>query len=375
MAGSLDANFGAGGMSHPYRDLSDSHFWSRAVAGPAPHELDPVVEASFQVAPEDQVATLGSCFAQNLSRYLQRSGLGYLVTEPGPEEADAAERRRRSYGVFSARYGNVYTVRQAVQLFDLAYGQWSGCEEQWRRDDGSWVDPLRPTVEPDGFASLERLDADRQSHLAAVRRVFEDASVIVFTLGLTEGWRSRMDGALFPVVPGAAGGAFDPERHEFVNFHVGEVTADLLEFADRVHTVNPGARVLLTVSPVPLIATYSDRHVLTATTYSKSVLRVAAAQAERARDFVDYFPAYEIVTSAASGGHYFAPDLRSVTDDGVAHVMRVFRRHYIAGGEDPESASEAGALAAEFARVNDVMCDEELLDPAMAAANGEPGRA
>ncbi len=362
-------------MTHPYRDLADSHFWSRAVAEPAAHELDPVVEASFRVAPDDQVATLGSCFAQHLSRFLQRSGLSYLVAEPGPEGVDAAERKRRSYGVFSARYGNVYTVRQAVQLFDRAYGNWSGDEEQWERD-GSWVDPLRPTVEPDGFASLKLLEADRAAHLTAVRRVFEDSSVIVFTLGLTEGWRSRVDGAVFPVVPGAAGGTFDPDRHEFVNFDVAEVTTDLLEFGDRVHQVNPGARVLLTVSPVPLIATYSDRHVLTATTYSKSVLRVAAAQAERSREFIEYFPAYEIVTSAASGGHYFAADLRSVTDEGVAHVMRVFRRHYIAGDEAPEPAAEAGALAAEFARVNDVMCDEEMLDPAIAAAaNGDLGHA
>ncbi len=360
-------------MSHPYRDLGDSHFWSRAVAEPAAHELDPVVAVSFQVAPEDQVATLGSCFAQHLSRFLQRSGLSYLVAEAGPADADAAERKRRSYGVFSARYGNVYTVRQAVQLFDRAYGAWAGCEEQWQRD-GAWVDPLRPTVEPDGFASLESLEFDRVEHLAAVRRVFEDSAVIVFTLGLTEGWRSRADGAVFPVVPGAAGGSFDPERHEFVNFDVAEVTADLLQFADRIHQVNERARLLLTVSPVPLIATYSDRHVLTATTYSKAVLRVAAAQAERSREFVEYFPAYEVVTSAASGGHYFAPDLRSVTDEGVAHVMRVFRRHYIAGGEPSEPATEAGALAAEFARVNDVMCDEEMLDPAFAAANGDPGR-
>lgn len=360
-------------MSHPYRDLSDWHFWSRVVAEPAAHELDPVVEAAFQVAPDDQVATLGSCFAQHLSRFLQRSGLSYLVTEPGPADLDAAERKRRSYGVFSARYGNVYTVRQAIQLFDHAYGAWSGSEEQWRRGE-AWVDPLRPTVEPDGFASLELLEVDREAHLAAVRRMFEDSSVIVFTLGLTEGWRSRVDGAVFPVVPGAAGGTFDPERHEFVNFDVGEVTVDLMEFADRLHSVNERARLLLTVSPVPLIATYTDRHVLTATTYSKSVLRVAAAQAEYARESIHYFPAYEIVTGAASGGRYFATDLRSVTDEGVAHVMRVFRRHYIAGGDGPvEPAAEAGALAAEFARVNDVMCDEEILDPAVAGAQGDAG--
>ena len=53
--------------------------------------------------------------------------------------------------------------------------------------------------------------------------------------------------------------------------------------------LNPGVRVLLTVSPVPLIATYEPRHVLVSTTYSKSVLRVAAEQVMRRHDWVDFY--------------------------------------------------------------------------------------
>lgn len=350
-------------MSHPYRDLSPEHFWSRAVAGPAAHEIDPVVTGRVQVTAEEPIATLGSCFAQHLARFLRRSGLGYFVTEEGPAGMDAEERLRRNYGVFSARYGNVYTTRQAVQLFDRAYGAVEPglAQAPWRGADG-WLDPFRPTVEPGGFPSIEALEADREAHLQAVRRMFEETSVVVFTLGLTEGWRARTDGAVFPVVPGAAGGTFDPAEHEFVNFDAGEVLDDLLGFIDRVHDVNGTVRFLLTVSPVPLIATYTDKHVLTATTYSKSVLRVAAAEAERKREFVEYFPSYEIITGPAAGGRYFAPDLRSTTDAGVAHVMRVFARHHVVGG-DTDSAFEAAALASEISRVGDLVCDEELLEP------------
>ena len=42
--------------------------------------------------------------------------------------------------------------------------------------------------------------------------------------------------------------------------------------------MNPKARLVLTVSPVPLAATASGSHVLPATIYSKSVLRAAAQE-------------------------------------------------------------------------------------------------
>jgi hypothetical protein len=346
-------------MTHPYRGLSDEHFWSRSVATPGAHEIDPVVTTSFTIGPNDRVATMGSCFAQHLSRFIQRSGLNYFVPEGG-QIVDGVDPVVRNFGVFSARYGNVYTVRQALQLLKRAYGEWEPAEAPWRLGD-RWVDPFRPQVEPGGWTSLTGMEADRVEHLAAVRRLFDQTDVLVFTLGLTETWRSREDGAVFPVVPGASGGKFDPADYEFVNFNAAEVSADLLEFADILNAVNPTAKLLLTVSPVPLIATYSEQHVLAATAYSKSVLRVAAAEAEQQHEFVSYFPSYEVITSPAAGGRYFEPDLRSVTDDGVAHVMRVFAKHYFA---DTPAAVAGGdeRILLEFERTSSVVCDEEVLD-------------
>jgi hypothetical protein len=48
--------------------------------------------------------------------------------------------------------------------------------------------------------------------------MFETLDVLVFTFGLTESWRNRADGAIFPLAPGVAGGEFHGDRYEFVNF-------------------------------------------------------------------------------------------------------------------------------------------------------------
>jgi hypothetical protein len=337
---------------NPYRGLAPHQFWSRSVSTPCFSDIDPVVRSDLKIDNHDKVATLGSCFAQHLARHLSRSGLNYFVPESG-DHLDPEKALANGYGVFSARYANVYTVSQALQLFDRAFGKFKPKDSAWALGD-RFVDPFRPQVEPGGFESVAALEADRVRHLAAVRRVFLESQVIVFTMGLTEAWRSKRDGATFPSAPGVAGGDFDPARYEFVNFDVRSVTDDLTKLCKKIRQINPGVRILLTVSPVPLIATYEDRHVLVSTIASKSVLRVAADEASRALPYVTYFPSYEIITGP--GSNYFEDDLRQVSDLGVQHVMRMFERHYF--------LQRRAAPMMRVAAAAPVVCDEEILDEA-----------
>lgn len=347
---------------NPYTSLSEAHFWRRAVSTVDRHRLDPVLAPKFTIDRSARVATAGSCFAQHIARQLQSIGCHYYVTEDDAT-LTPEERLRRNYRVFSARYGNLYTARQLLQLFDETFGQRTPTDIAWRRADGRWVDPMRPNIEPDGFESVDALRADRRRHLARVREMFEHADVFVFTLGLTEAWRSRADGSVYPLAPGVVGGDYREAEHEFVNFGVAEVEQDLRAFLDRARRVNPGLKLLLTVSPVPLIATYSDRHVLAASTYSKSVLRVAAETLSRSDDGVDYFPSYEIITGSFNRGRYYEDDYRQVNAQGVAHAMRCFVDNYLepkrSGAENLHEAAVSSAVGRAAA---DVVCDEESID-------------
>lgn len=347
-------------MTNPYSALPDYCFWSRGITWRHPAQIDPMSKAPFLIAPSDKVVTMGSCFAQHISRRLQASGFNYFVPEAAPATISAAKARVSNYGVFSARYGNVYTVKQAVQLFDRAF-EHSQFDEIWEKGE-RWVDPFRPQIEPEGFSSREDLEASRREHLAAVCRVFEEADIMVFTLGLTEAWRSKDNGAVYPTAPGVAGGVFDPDRYEPVNYGVQEVMADLDEFIDKARSVNPKVRIILTVSPVPLKATFEDRHVLQSTIYSKSVLRVAAQHAADTREDVVYFPSFEIISGPGGAGRYYAADLREVQEVGVAHVMRVFERHFIRGAEAQNSAPFIIPSKDSFA---DIVCDEDVIESAL----------
>ena len=106
---------------------------------------------------------------------------------------------------------------------------------------------------------------------------------------------------------------------------------------------------------------------LVSTTYSKSALRVAAGEVAAEFDAVDYFPSYEVITGSFNRGRYFGDNLRDVTPEGVAHVMRLFRKYFApAGGNPPAAPVQApgtnDALRSEVARMSRVICDEELLE-------------
>jgi hypothetical protein len=301
-----------------------------------------------------------------------KSGFNYFVPEAGHPVLDPGTLAAYNYGTFSARYGNIYTTRQLRQTFERAYGTRQPLDDVWSAPDGSLIDPFRPWVQPGGFDNRQAYAADRAQHFAAIRRIVEEADVFVFTLGLTEAWENAQDGSVYALCPGCGAGDHDPQAHRFRNFSVAEVADDLGAAIGFMTARNPGLKVLLTVSPVPLIATFEAQHVLTATTYSKSVLRVAAQMVADSHPHVDYFPSYEIITGASSRGAYYGPDLREVEEVGVAHAMRCFFRNYLgqeaADSVPPTDSAEPrpGPARADnrglSARLNNLICDEARLE-------------
>lgn len=360
--------------SNPYSGLPDHAFWREAVGQVPGFALDPTVGSALRFSKKTRIATAGSCFAQHIARRLRDSGYSYYIAEPGPAELGPEERTRLGYGVFSARYGNLYTARQLLQLFDQAFGTFEPAVRAWRRADGRFVDPYRPRVEPDGYARPNDVRRARKMHLARVKTMFERLDVMVFTLGLTESWIAKADGAVLPLAPGVAGGRWQPSDYAFVNWKAGEVRDDLIAFADRLAAVNERAKIILTVSPVPLVATYSGQHVLRATVYSKAALRVAAEEAAASRPQITYFPSFEIVTAPGLANRYFEDDLRSVNELGVDHVMRVFFRNF---AEAPRRRATP-IPSAPFVPPNaspDIVCDEEELATIRRFANGSASSA
>ncbi|MFD9905301.1 GSCFA domain-containing protein [Streptomyces sp. NPDC059063] len=365
--------------SQPYQSLPPRSFWRTAVAEPDLRDIGGLWTPKFAVGQDEVVLTAGSCFARHIGRALLERGMNWRDAEPAPPGLTEAERRARHFGVFSFRTGNIYTAAVLRQWLSWAFGESAPPQEVWS-EDGRFFDPFRPSVEPEGHGSADEVVRARERTLAAIRGAVGEAGVLVFTLGLTEAWVDRADGTVHPVCPGTVRGTYDAERHAFHNFTFTEVYDDLSAAIALARAANPGLRVLLTVSPVPLTATATGGHALTATTYSKSVLRAVAGQLAQELDHVDYFPAYEIVTGFPFKAEFYEPNLRTVSPDGVGFVMRQFFDALADGpsanapsanapstgdpstGDPQPGAPQSSARPATTTAGEDFWCDDAVLD-------------
>ncbi|MBN2631596.1 MAG: GSCFA domain-containing protein [Rhodobacteraceae bacterium] len=335
-----------------YSSLPSESYWRRCLDDPD-FQLGALYRPRVRIGPEDAVAAAGSCFAQKIGRELRLSSARFLDLEPVPHGMTERTAARLGFGLYSARYGNIYSTAQWLQLAQDAFADHLRPEAFWCKD-GLWFDGLRPRLEPGGFVSRELAKAARRAHLLQVRRMFEQASVFIFTLGLTERWQDARTGTVYPICPAAVDPAFGDAAHRFHNSRVTEVVADMEACINLLRRHNSGLRFLFTVSPVPLMATATGGHVLLATSRSKAVLRTAVDEILHDQPMCDYFPSYELATQNPTCRDAFAADQREVKDAVVERIMQAFFAAQT--GLARQIAVKGQGEAAE------TVCDEVLLD-------------
>lgn len=348
---------------NPYQNLEEKHFWKTAVASKNMFDIDRMWVPKFNISPSHKVATFGSCFAQHFGRSLKNKGYSWLNTEPVPPGMSNLSKKALNYDLFTCRTGNIYTTSLLNQWTEWALGAQSSPDEFWTSDK-RFFDPFRPAIEPNGFQSADELFSSREQAIKSFKMAIEKSDVFVFTMGLTESWFNLEYGYEYPMCPGTAAGEFDASQHEFRNQNFQTVFQNLNESIKLMRKANSKLKFILTVSPVPLTATNTNNHVLVATMHSKSLLRTVAGQYSTLRNFVDYFPSYEIINSPPFRGAFFEPNQRSVNHSGVDFVMSTFFQELTRKFGHPPPGTPLPPI--DNVSVNeaddDVACEEELLE-------------
>jgi hypothetical protein len=177
--------------------------------------------------------------------------------------------------------------------------------------------------------------AFRHRYLDSMRAVAE-ADVVIVTLGYVECWFDRKLGLYLNVTPPAQAIRAEPERFEFRVLSYG----DVLEGLEALHALllrhrTKPLRMLVTVSPVPLLATFREMDVLVANAYSKAVQRAAIEEFVTGREGVDYFPSYEFVTLSSPEVAFGRHDYRHVNQDVINRIMDTVLRAYMGRGQAP----------------------------------------
>ncbi len=214
----------------------------------------------LKVVKSTRIASMGSCFAREIRRVLLKEGYAYITEEAHhPASVHASAAWERTYNTFSMR-----------QIFEYTFGDWQVDLRWWTSPvSGKIQDPYRRIFLYD---SIDDAVADFEQHRIHSRRALEKAEVFILTLGLTEIWQDKMDGSVIclPSGPYVKEGG-DMSRYRFRVSRYNEN----LENLERIHELmaehNPECRLLVTVSPVHLFATFrEDADVITASCNSKS---------------------------------------------------------------------------------------------------------
>ena len=346
---------------NPYSELPSSAFWKTGVTQENPYAVKYIYKKKFQIKPNTLIANAGSCFGQHIGKYLRESGYKVIDEELAPPGLPDELHQKYGFSLYSARYGNIYTVKQLLQLAQEVEGERKPENYIWQKD-GKYFDALRPAVEPEGHDTEQEVIEHRDFHIKKVKNVFTKMNLFIFTLGLTEMWVHKESGTVYPTAPGTICGEFNENIYEFRNVQFQEIIDDFNEFQKIVRKIrsNKPFKIILTVSPVPLTATASGKHVLVSSVHSKSILRAVAGQLSVNQDHIDYFPSYELVNNPRLHSTTFKDNLRSVRDETVEMVMKHFLSEYppINGNKKLQQKIDIDNVKSE----EDLQCEELLLE-------------
>ena len=249
----------------------------------------PLFSPSFTIDRSQSIFTIGSCFARNIERELIAEGCNVAAASfdipPGERDCDGLDTILNRFICFTIlnEFRWALSPEQAFpreSLLEVRPGRWF---------DMNNAHGIKPST-------MERVIARRDKVTAYMKRVAE-ADVIVMTLGLAEAWFDCRTGCYVNAAPFPSVRQSDPDRYEFHLLDYNEIVGCL----DELHAMiarygKPGARFLVTVSPVALGTSFAGRDALTGNTYSKAVQRAAIEHFALKYSNVDYFPSFESVT-------------------------------------------------------------------------------
>ena len=302
-------------------------WWPDPTHGGKPlHEVLPLGERYPFIDQSTVIGSAGSCFAVEIAQNLIRRGFNYLCLEKtyDPETGTLVAESDPDNPVvqFSCRWGILFNTPSFTQIVENAFGE-KNIGNFVINVGGAYLDPYREAV---AFPTLEAYVAEREKHLANTRAVFEQAEVFVITLGLNEAWQYLPDETYISRNPRNQNmrGLLTHRK-----LTVQENIDHLQRFIDIVRHHNPNLKLIISVSPVPFLATgRADKyHVITANTHSKAVLRVAAEEIVERNKEVYYFPSYEVVTVCSK--EIWTPDQRHIHPSAVARVMDLFDEMFL----------------------------------------------
>lgn len=150
-----------------------------------------------------------------------------------------------------------------------------------------------------------------------------DVDFVIITLGLIEAWLDCQSGLYLNTPPSRELAEQYPSRFRFRVLSETDVVESVTRIFELLYQKNQRMRIVLTVSPIPLGATFTGYDIAVANANSKATLLCAANRVLRSFPEVFYFPSYEIVTYSSRAA-VWERDGRHVSPEFAERIMDFF---------------------------------------------------
>ncbi|MGE5207954.1 MAG: GSCFA domain-containing protein [Alphaproteobacteria bacterium] len=283
----------------------------------------PAITPGFKMQREDKVFAIGSCFARGVELALIDQKMDVLSRTAEFDSFPAMN------GELELGFTNKYNTFSIYNELRWALDPAAEFPRESLVDlgNGIFYDPhTNPALQ---LVGLEETIHRREIMQMVTRRISQ-CRVVIITLGLVEVWRDTVaDVFINQLIPSMHSSY--PDRYEL---HVTNFVENLSNL-ERIHGLlnqfgHQDVQIVVTVSPVPLQATFSGDDVVVANSYSKCLLRAVAQEWAAAHKNVHYFPSYEIVQNS-DRNLTWEEDMRHVKGKVVRHIMNLFLRNYCWG--------------------------------------------
>lgn len=220
-----------------------------------------VLKNATMFTPNSKIMTFGSCFAGEIRRVFSKYGMvSNQITIP-----------EGLNNTFALKY-----------FFDWALEGDTTTLDYW--------------YDSDNTGNIKIWDGQQK----LIRESLKDSDGFIITIGLAEVWRDKKSNIVF--WRGVPESIWDENLYEFSISSVHENLDNIKNICNTIHKHCGDKPIFLTLSPIPLNATFMDRSCVVSDCASKSILRAAIEEfmALKTKN-VYYWPSFEIIRWL--GGH------------------------------------------------------------------------
>jgi GSCFA family len=313
--------------SNQSKPRQNSVFWPNPAHSKHPSSrfnVLPYVQKHPLIDKNTPIGSAGSCFAIEIARALQEQEFNYVITERADDTSTGVfvdnytAGDQYAHGSFNS--GIQFNTMNFRHLAEKAFGSRDFkrlvVEQKSTSGHTYYMDPYREDI---FFTSEQAYADDYHKHRNAIREALSQCEVFILTPGLNECWELK-DGTVMARNPRLA--TYPYAKHKTLT--VAENVENLEFFFNTVKQHNPNFKLILSLSPVPFLATgrAETHHVIEANCHSKATLRVAIDEVVQNNADIYYLPSYEYVSYCSQKP--WMEDDRHVQRDTVRQIIQMF---------------------------------------------------